>query len=195
MLLTDDTQHCVLIDFGIAAYGHELDSDLDTRATAHVTRKPSGGFHKAQMVCASVPDVVGMCGVGIVQVHVDRKCWRMCAIPVHNTTQPSDNHVCQPATYTQHMRHPLYPSFNIPLYPSVSLCIPLYPSVSPQVGTLEYMAPEVLQKRPHSQHSDVYALATTVNELATGVVPFSDCTRDNPKAHTILEMGYGRYGG
>lgn len=54
------------------------------------------------------------------------------------------------------------------------------------------MAPEVLQRRPHSTCSDVFALATTINELATAIVPYSDCTRDNPKAHTILDMGYGR---
>lgn len=35
-------------------------------------------------------------------------------------------------------------------------------------GTLEYMAPEVLQKQPASAASDVYALAITINELATG---------------------------
>lgn len=62
------------------------------------------------------------------------------------------------------------------------------------MGTLEYMAPEVLQRRPHSTWSDVYALAVVVNELVTATVPFSDCTRDNPKAHTILDMGYGRWG-
>lgn len=60
------------------------------------------------------------------------------------------------------------------------------------VGTLEYMAPEVLLKQPGSFASDVYAFAVAVNELASGVMPFSDCTRENPKAHTILDMGYGR---
>lgn len=60
------------------------------------------------------------------------------------------------------------------------------------VGTLEYMAPEVLLKGRHSTASDVFALAVTLNELAAGRVPYSDCTRDNPLAHTILEMGYGR---
>lgn len=60
------------------------------------------------------------------------------------------------------------------------------------VGTLEYMAPEVLLKEPASCASDIYAFAVTINELATGVFPFSDCTRDNPQAHTVLEMGYGR---
>uniref|UniRef100_A0A061SFA0 Protein kinase and pp2c-like domain-containing n=1 Tax=Tetraselmis sp. GSL018 TaxID=582737 RepID=A0A061SFA0_9CHLO len=59
-------------------------------------------------------------------------------------------------------------------------------------GTLEYMAPEVLLKEPQSFASDVYAWAVVVNELATATVPFSDCTKDNPACHTVLEMGYGR---
>ena len=54
------------------------------------------------------------------------------------------------------------------------------------------MAPEVLLGAPASCASDIFALAVTVNELATGVFPYSDCTRDNPLAHTVLEMGYGR---
>lgn len=61
------------------------------------------------------------------------------------------------------------------------------------IGTLEYMAPETLQKRPPSDKSDVWALAVTLNEVATGVFPYSDCTHENPAAHTVLEMGYGRY--
>ena len=61
------------------------------------------------------------------------------------------------------------------------------------MGTLEYMAPECLLKEPGSPASDVYAWAVTVNEMATGTFPFSDCTRDNPKAHTVLDMGYGRF--
>ena len=61
-----------------------------------------------------------------------------------------------------------------------------------QVGTLEYMSPEVLQKQPYSFAADVYAWAVTVNEIATGVVPFSDCTKDNPQCHTVLNFGYGR---
>lgn len=60
------------------------------------------------------------------------------------------------------------------------------------VGTLEYMAPELLMKQPHSKAGDIFALAVTINELATAQFPYSDCNRDNPLAHTILEMGYGR---
>jgi serine/threonine protein kinase len=36
------------------------------------------------------------------------------------------------------------------------------------MGTLEYMSPEMLLKCPASQASDVYALAVTINEIATG---------------------------
>eukprot|EP00803_Ostreobium_quekettii_P000296 evm.model.scf_158.8 EVM.evm.TU.scf_158.8 scf_158:94407-100607(-) len=60
------------------------------------------------------------------------------------------------------------------------------------VGTLEYMAPEVLQSQSHSTASDVYAFAIMLNEVATGVYPFSDCCKANPDIHTVLEMGYGR---
>ena len=60
------------------------------------------------------------------------------------------------------------------------------------MGTLEYMAPETLQKQLPSQKSDVWALAVMLNEVATGTFPYSDCTQENPAAHTVLEMGYGR---
>lgn len=60
------------------------------------------------------------------------------------------------------------------------------------MGTLEYMAPEVLLRQGISQAADVYAWAISVNELATGVQPFSDCTKENPAVHTILDMNYGR---
>lgn len=60
------------------------------------------------------------------------------------------------------------------------------------LGTLEYMAPEVLLKKPYTAEADVFALGVVINELASAQVPYSDCTRDNPLAHTILEMGYGR---
>ena len=64
----------------------------------------------------------------------------------------------------------------------------------PQVGTLQYLAPEVLMKQPATYAADVYAWAVTVNEVATHTFPFSDCTRENPQAHTVLDFGYGRSG-
>ena len=60
------------------------------------------------------------------------------------------------------------------------------------VGTLEYMSPEVLQKEPYGFPCDVWALGVVINEMVTGTFPYSDCTKDNPAAHTVLEMGYGR---
>lgn len=104
-------------------------------------------------------------------------------------------------TSTQSLTHPSV----VTLSSAVTLFLPpspLLPFTTPplpphhhhhhQVGTLEYMAPEVLLKEPHSPAADVFALAVTLNEMATGAIPYSDCTRDNPLAHTILEMGYGR---
>ena len=59
------------------------------------------------------------------------------------------------------------------------------------VGTLRYLAPEVLSKvSRHTPASDIYALAVTACELVCGVVPYSDCTKD-PELHTVIEMGYG----
>ncbi|GMH08102.1 hypothetical protein Nepgr_009942 [Nepenthes gracilis] len=57
------------------------------------------------------------------------------------------------------------------------------------VGTLIYMAPEILKKEIHSEKSDVYSFAVTINELLTGVVPYTDL-RAEAQAHTVLEMNY-----
>lgn len=57
------------------------------------------------------------------------------------------------------------------------------------VGTLIYMAPEILRKDIHTEKSDVYSFAVSVNELLTGVVPYTDI-RAEAQAHTVLEMSY-----
>ncbi|KAL9263453.1 kinase and PP2C-like domain-containing protein [Drosera capensis] len=57
------------------------------------------------------------------------------------------------------------------------------------VGTLIYMAPEILKKDVHTEKSDVYSFAITINELLTGVVPYTDL-RAEAQAHTVLEMNY-----
>ncbi|KAK1276824.1 Protein kinase and PP2C-like domain-containing protein [Acorus gramineus] len=57
------------------------------------------------------------------------------------------------------------------------------------VGTLIYMAPEILRKDVHTEKSDVYSFAISINELLTGVVPYTDL-RAEAQAHTVLEMNY-----
>ncbi|CAH9127525.1 unnamed protein product [Cuscuta epithymum] len=57
------------------------------------------------------------------------------------------------------------------------------------VGTLIYMAPEVLKKGLPTEKSDVYSFGISVNELLTGVVPYTDL-RAEAQAHTVLEMNY-----
>ncbi|XP_020579904.1 protein kinase and PP2C-like domain-containing protein isoform X2 [Phalaenopsis equestris] len=57
------------------------------------------------------------------------------------------------------------------------------------VGTLIYMAPEILRKDIHTEKSDVYSFAISINELLTGVVPYTDL-RAEAQAHTVLEMNY-----
>ncbi|XP_030463730.2 protein kinase and PP2C-like domain-containing protein [Syzygium oleosum] len=57
------------------------------------------------------------------------------------------------------------------------------------VGTLIYMAPEILKKEIHTEKSDVYSFGVSINELLTGVVPYTDL-RAEAQAHTVLEMNY-----
>ncbi|KAJ6778915.1 hypothetical protein OIU74_002661 [Salix koriyanagi] len=57
------------------------------------------------------------------------------------------------------------------------------------VGTVIYMAPEILRKEIHTEKSDVYSFGITINELLTGVVPYTDL-RAEAQAHTVLEMNY-----
>lgn len=62
--------------------------------------------------------------------------------------------------------------------------------LSHMVGTLVYMAPEVLSGSPHSYAADVYAFAITVNEMATCAVPFVDRKMPVPELHTVLETRF-----
>lgn len=59
--------------------------------------------------------------------------------------------------------------------------------LSHMVGTLVYMAPEVLSGQPHTFAADVYAFAITVNEMAAAAVPFVDRKLPVPELHTVLE--------
>jgi serine/threonine protein phosphatase PrpC/serine/threonine protein kinase len=64
------------------------------------------------------------------------------------------------------------------------------------VGTLEFLAPEVLMGgagAAPAPPADVFALAVTVAcAAACAAAPYRDATRDNPAAHTVLDFGYGR---
>lgn len=62
--------------------------------------------------------------------------------------------------------------------------------LSHMVGTLVYMAPEVLSGKPHSFAADVYAFGITVNEMATCSVPFVDRKLPVPELHTVLETRF-----
>ena len=41
-----------------------------------------------------------------------------------------------------------------------------------------------------SYASDVYALGVTLNEVLTGVVPFTDVSKTEAQLHTVVEHGY-----
>lgn len=58
------------------------------------------------------------------------------------------------------------------------------------VGTLVYMAPEVLSGKPHTFAADVYAFGVTINEMATAAVPFVDRRLPVPELHTVLETRF-----
>jgi serine/threonine protein kinase len=58
-------------------------------------------------------------------------------------------------------------------------------------GTLEYMAPEVLQKQPASAASDVYALAIAINELATGARLLLRLMAGRQRRHGLLQAKGG----
>lgn len=62
--------------------------------------------------------------------------------------------------------------------------------LSHMVGTLVYMAPEVLKGHPHTFAADVYAFAVTINEIAGATVPYIDRKLPVPELHTILETRF-----
>lgn len=62
--------------------------------------------------------------------------------------------------------------------------------LSHMVGTLVYMAPEVLSGKPHSFAADVYAFGITINEMARAAVPFVDRKMPVPELHTVLETRF-----
>uniref|UniRef100_A0A7S1XG84 PPM-type phosphatase domain-containing protein n=1 Tax=Compsopogon caeruleus TaxID=31354 RepID=A0A7S1XG84_9RHOD len=58
------------------------------------------------------------------------------------------------------------------------------------VGTLVYMAPEVLRGSPHDTPADVYAFGITINEIAAACVPYVDRCLPVPELHTVLETRF-----
>ena len=72
-------------------------------------------------------------------------------------------------------------------------------------GTPQYVSPEQVRaydsttlhgvvedpmRGASSSASDVYALAVTMNEIATGVVPFTDVERSDAQLQTVVEVAY-----
>jgi protein phosphatase 1L len=62
--------------------------------------------------------------------------------------------------------------------------------LSHMVGTLVYLAPEVLLGAPHTFAADVYAFAVTANEIASATVPYIDRELPVPELHTVLESRF-----
>ncbi|EEH52336.1 uncharacterized protein MICPUCDRAFT_22355 [Micromonas pusilla CCMP1545] len=61
------------------------------------------------------------------------------------------------------------------------------------VGSLAYMAPEVLMRRVATYDADAYAFGVYACEgafFATGVAPYSDRERNVALAHTIMDLSY-----
>jgi len=68
-------------------------------------------------------------------------------------------------------------------------------------GTPEYAAPELVhayllipgvhaQMRSASFASDIFALGITLNQVMTGIVPYSDVARTDAQLHTVIETSY-----
>ena len=61
------------------------------------------------------------------------------------------------------------------------------------VGTLPYMAPELLKSvrgAAFTASCDVYSLGITINEVLTATVPYADALTEQVQLHTILEARY-----
>merc|ERR1719410_1085345 len=54
-------------------------------------------------------------------------------------------------------------------------------------GTLEYLAPEILDNREHGKAVDWYSLGALMYEMLTGLPPF--CTRDRDKLFERIRRG------
>ena len=58
------------------------------------------------------------------------------------------------------------------------------------VGTLPYLAPEVLMREALHASTDTYALAVTLNEIATRSRPYADGRTASVKFHTMVSQDY-----
>ena len=58
------------------------------------------------------------------------------------------------------------------------------------VGTLAYIAPEVLMRVVSTCHGDVYSSGITFNEVASRVEPYADRERNVALAHTCMDLSY-----
>ena len=197
-----------ITDFGIAMLESDLASEQADRQSLVGKASPSGGFHKRHLVTSTMTLLNGMTctwnagpfakaqKIAYPSVNLTVLCqWEFSSYQIRG--RPSSSaYLLFLADLTCCQEH---------LHYIMTLAKPSLQGVSDsdvnhleawlvgcQVGTLEYLAPEVLLKQPYSFPADVYAWGVTVNEIATRVVPFSDCTKDNPAAHTVLNFGYGR---
>ena len=59
-------------------------------------------------------------------------------------------------------------------------------------GTLVYMAPELMMNKPYTTAADIYSLGVTMNELATGCIPYSDVETTTLQFHTVIEANYSQ---
>ncbi|KAJ1637303.1 kinase-like domain-containing protein [Pavlovales sp. CCMP2436] len=59
------------------------------------------------------------------------------------------------------------------------------------VGTLPYMAPELLRAEPASVASDVYAAGILCNEVVSGQIPYAGTKTSAEQMHTVIEMRMG----
>mmetsp|Transcript_8946 Transcript_8946/g.13375 ORF Transcript_8946/g.13375 Transcript_8946/m.13375 type:complete len:633 (-) Transcript_8946:82-1980(-) len=60
------------------------------------------------------------------------------------------------------------------------------------MGTFEYMAPELFQKKQHTRACDVYALGVSMNELFTGQLPYMGAEKDTENFYTVVDTRYDR---